>query len=81
MAIKLRDQGRHEEARALFRQNVTEIDAYAAAAPGLSERLQHLKKEYGAIANAPAAAPAQWNAQRKLLRQLDAAQPSAGVRY
>jgi Ca-activated chloride channel family protein len=81
-AVELRDAGKHEEARALLRQNVTEIDAYAASAPALSERLQHLKKEYGAIANAPAAAaPAQWNAQRKLLRQLDAAPPSAGVRY
>lgn len=80
-AIRLRDQGKHEEARALLQQNVTEIDAYAAAAPALSERLRYLKKEYGAIANAPAAAPGQWNAQRKLLRQLDATQPSAGVRY
>ena len=80
-AVKLRDEGKHEEARALFQQNVSEIDAYAAIAPALSERLQHLKKEYGAIARTPAAAPGQWNEQRKLLRQLDATQPSAGVRY
>jgi len=81
-AIKLRDQGRHEEARALFQQNVSEISAYAATAPALSERLQYLRKEYGAIANAPAAAaPAQWNAQRKLLRQLDTTQAGAASRY
>jgi Ca-activated chloride channel family protein len=81
-AIKLRDQGKHEEARALLRENSAEISAYAASAPALSERLQYLRKEYDAIANTPtAAAPAQWNSQRKLLRQLDAAQPGAGVRY
>jgi hypothetical protein len=81
-AVKLRDQGRHEEARALFQQNVSEINAHAATAPALSERLQYLRKEYEAIANGPvAAAPGQWNAQRKLLRQLDATQAGAGVRY
>jgi Ca-activated chloride channel family protein len=81
-AIKLRDQGKHEEARALFRENAAEISAYAASAPALSERLQHLRKEYDTIAKTPtAAAPGEWNSQRKLLRQLDAAQPGAGVRY
>jgi Ca-activated chloride channel homolog len=81
-AIALRDQGRHEEARALFQQNVSEIGAYAATVPVLSERLQYLRKEYDAVANAPvAAAPAQWNAQRKLLRQLDTMQAGAASRY
>jgi hypothetical protein len=50
--------------------------------PVLSERLQYLRKEYDAVANAPvAAAPAQWNAQRKLLRQLDTTQAGAARRY
>jgi Ca-activated chloride channel homolog len=79
-AVALRDQGKHDEARALFQQNVSEIGAYAATAPALSERLQYLRKEYDAIANAPSAA-AQWNAQRKLLRQLDATQAGAASRY
>ncbi len=78
-AIRLRDQGRIEEATALFRQNSADITAYAAGAPALSDRLEALKKEYGAIANAPA--PAQWNAQRKLLRALDASGAGAAVRY
>jgi Ca-activated chloride channel homolog len=80
-AIALRDQGKYEEARALFQQNVSEIGAYAAIAPALSERMRYLRKEYDAIANAPAAAPAQWSAQRKLLRQMDTMQAGAGTRY
>jgi Ca-activated chloride channel family protein len=78
-AVRLRDEGRIEEAVALFRQNTADIDAYAGSAPALSDRLQTLKKEYGAIANAPATA--QWNAQRKLLRALDATGAGAAVRY
>jgi Ca-activated chloride channel family protein len=81
-AIRLRDAGRHEEARALFQQNVGEIAAFAAGGVALPGRLQQLQQEYGAVANSPAAAaPAQWNAQRKLLRALDAAGAGAGVRY
>jgi Ca-activated chloride channel homolog len=81
-AIQLRDQGKNEEARALLQQNMAEINAYAASAPTLSGRLQYLLKEYGSIANtSPAAAPSQWTAQRKLLRQLDTTQAGAGVRY
>jgi Ca-activated chloride channel homolog len=81
-AIKLRDQGKHEEARALFQQNAAEIGAYAATAPAMSGRLLHLRQEYDSIAKTPAAAaPGQWNAQRKLLRQLDTTQAGAGVRY
>ncbi len=48
-AVELRDQGRHGEAQALFRQNVTEIEAQAAQAP-LSGRLQYLKQQYDGIA-------------------------------
>jgi hypothetical protein len=81
-AIGLRDQGKAEEAQALFKENVAEIEAYTARAGRASDRMQQLKNEYGAIASAPvAAAPAAWNQQRKLLRQLDAAQPGSGVRY
>jgi Ca-activated chloride channel homolog len=80
-AIQLRDQGKHEEARALFLQNTAEIKAYAGNVPALSGRLQYLLKEYGSIADAPDASPRQWNAQRKLLRQLDTMQAGAGVRY
>jgi Ca-activated chloride channel family protein len=82
-AIRLRDQGKGEEAQALFKANVAEIKAYTAGQAKPSERMQQLIAEYGAIAAAPpAAAPAAaWNQQRKLLRQLDTTQAGAGVRY
>ena len=63
----------------LLRRYRRRITAYAASAPAMSDRLEALEKEYGAIANAPA--PAQWNAQRKLLRALDASGAGAAVRY
>lgn len=82
VAIKLRDQGKVEEAQALFRQNHAEVTAYMTAVVKPSERMQQLMTEYGAIANAPAAAaPAAWNRQRKMLREMDAAQAGASVRY
>lgn len=81
-AIALRDQGKIEEARALLQQNAAEIEAYQVRAAAPSARLQQLQQEYGAIAKASAAAfPAQWNAQRKMLRQMDRAPAGSGVRY
>ena len=81
-AIALRDQGKVEQAQALFRQNLAEITAYTAGMAKPSERMQQLTSEYGAIANAPAAlAPAAWGRQRKMLRQLDATQAGSSVRY
>jgi len=81
-AIALRDQGRHSEAQALFRQNVEEIEGQAAFAP-LSSRLQYLKQQYdGLAATAPrAAAGAIGGQQRKFLRQLDANPAAPGARY
>jgi Ca-activated chloride channel family protein len=85
-AIALRDQGKLEEAQALFQQNVADIAGYQAAAPASSKRLEHLAKEYGAIAAAPpvmepATAAAEWSRQRKTLRQLDKAAAGSSVRY
>jgi Ca-activated chloride channel family protein len=85
-AIALRDQGKLEEAQALFQQNVADIAGYQAAAPASSKRLEHLAKEYGAIAAAPpvmepATAAAEWSRQRKTLRQLDKAAAGSNVRY
>ena len=84
-AIALRDQGRLEEAQAMFRQNVADIAGYQAEAPTSSQRLDQLAKEYGAIAAAPVAASgkaaAEWSRQRKMLRQLDKAAAGSNVRY
>jgi Ca-activated chloride channel homolog len=80
-AITLRDQGRHGEAQALFRQNVQEIDAQAAFAP-LSGRLQYLKRQYdGIAATPPTASSSILGDQRKFLRQLDANPAALGSRY
>ena len=80
-AVALRDKGRHEEALKLFRQNVTEIESLAAAAP-LSSRLDYLKRQYdGIAATPPAAAAGAWGGQRKLLRQMDMNPAAPGARY
>jgi Ca-activated chloride channel family protein len=79
-AVALRDQGRTAEAGALFRQNAAEILAYAADRP--SAALAELATQYGNLAQpAPVAMPELWNAQRKLLRQMDASSTKAGTRY
>ena len=79
-AIALRDQGRHGEAQALFRQNVQEIDTQAAHAP-LSNRLQYLKQQYDGIVAAPPASPSAQGDQRKFLRQMDSNPAASGSRY
>jgi hypothetical protein len=80
-AIALRDQGRHQDAQALFRQNVEEIQSQAAHAP-LSARLQYLKQQYdGIAATAPTAGAGIMGTQRKFLRQLDASPAAPGARY
>jgi Ca-activated chloride channel family protein len=79
-AVKLRDEGRHSEAQALFSQNVKEIETQATAAP-LSGRLQYLKRQYEGIVAAPQASPSALGSQRKLLRQLDANPAAPGARY
>lgn len=80
-AIKLRDQGKTAEARALFQKSNWEIEAYLAVAASPSPHLKALKSELGEITNTQTASPAQWNEQRKRLRHLDAAPAGAGVRY
>jgi len=80
-AIELRDKGKINEAQALFKQNAAEINAYTAAAPATSARIQSLQKEYDAIATQPAASPSQWNAQRKSLKQIDTAPAGAKSRF
>ena len=80
-AIALRDQGQHEQAQALFRQNVQELEARATQAP-LSDRLDYLKRQYdGIVAAPPAASPSAWGAQRKFLRQMDSNPAAPGSRY
>ncbi|MBI3435894.1 MAG: VWA domain-containing protein [Proteobacteria bacterium] len=79
-AVQLRDAGKAEEARALLRQNATDIEAHFAAAGARSPRLDQLRQDYGAIANAPASTE-HLNVQRKLLRQLALPPATSGVRY
>lgn len=79
-AIALRDRGEHEQARALFRQNVQEIEAQATLAP-ISERLEYLKRQYDGIAAAPAPSASARFEQRKFLRQMDSNPGAAGSRY
>jgi len=81
-AVALRDQGRVEEARALFTQNTAEIRDFLAKSDKPSPALSELASQYGGLAQvAPATKPAQWNEQRKMLRQLDANSTKAGARY
>jgi Ca-activated chloride channel family protein len=81
LAVGLRDQGKGEEARTLFQQNVADIQAYLMKARP-SARLDDLKKQYESIANtAVLASPSQWNLQRKELRTFDARAAGAPVRY
>jgi Ca-activated chloride channel family protein len=79
-AVRLRDQGRHDEAQALFAQNVKEIESQAAFAP-LSGRLQYLKQQYQGIVAAPPASPSARFEQRKFLRQMDSNPAASGARY
>ena len=67
-AVSLRDQGRLEEARALLSQNAREIDAYVASNP--SAPLADMAKQYNGMLMMMAK-PGEWNAQRKMMRQMD----------
>ena len=81
-AVSLRDQGRRDEAAKLFQLNVSEIGAYFANGGKPSPALEALRSQYGlASSNAAAAAPGQWNEQRKMLRQLDSQGAGVGSRY
>jgi Ca-activated chloride channel family protein len=81
-AVSLRDQGKRDEAAKLFQLNVSEIGAYFAKGGKPSAALEALRSQYGvASSNAAAAAPAQWNEQRKFLRQLDSQGAGVGSRY
>jgi Ca-activated chloride channel family protein len=71
-AVKLRDQGKFEEATKLFKENVAEIKAYLASSGNSSQALEDLSAQYdGYASRAAAAPPAQWNLYRKQLRALD----------
>lgn len=81
-AVALRDQGKVEEASALFTQNTAEIRDFLAKSAKPSPALSELASQYGGMTQvAPATKPAQWNEQRKMLRQLDASSAKAGARY
>jgi Ca-activated chloride channel family protein len=77
-AIALRDQGRIEEARALLGQNTREINAYVASTP--SPALSSMAKQYEGL-SAGMAKPAEWNVQRKQMRQMDSMGLIGGSRY
>ena len=80
-AISLRDQGRFEEAQALFSENLAEINQLAGSGP-LSTRMQYLQDQYNSVVNTPrAAASRAWDGQRKYLRQMDANPVAPGSRY
>jgi Ca-activated chloride channel homolog len=85
-AIKLRDQGRAEEARRRFEQNARDIDTKAKAA-GL-ERDEHLATQSAAAkaaaappAMSPAAAAEDYQKQRKTFYGLDNSSAGARVRF
>jgi Ca-activated chloride channel homolog len=80
-AVKLRDAGRSDEARALFKQNATEIGAFNAAAPAPSPRLQKMQQEYDGFAQRSASEPAQWSTTRKRLRELDSTSAGEKKRF
>jgi len=80
-AVKLRDAGKADEARELFKQNAFEISAFNAAAPAPSTRLQKMQQEYDGFAQRSASEPAQWNTTRKKLRELDAAPAGEKKRF
>src|SRR5262249_43793166 len=77
-AIALRDQGRIEEARALLGQNTREINAYVASTP--SPALSSMAKQYEGLVTGMAK-PAEWNVQRKQMRQMDSMGRIGGSRY
>jgi Ca-activated chloride channel family protein len=77
-AIALRDQGRIEEARALLGRNTREINAYVASTP--SAALSSMAKQYEGLVTGMAK-PAEWNVQRKQMRQMDSMGLIGGSRY
>jgi Ca-activated chloride channel family protein len=81
-AVALRDKGQFDQARALFQQNATEINAYAATVAKPSARILQLGTQYNALGvQAQPASPSQMGYQRKLLRELDASTAGAATRY
>ena len=81
-AVILRDKGQFEQARSLFQQNATEINAFAATAPKPSARILQLGTQYNALGvQAAPASPSMMGYQRKLLRELDASGAGAATRY
>jgi len=77
-AVALRDQGRIEEAKALLSQNTREINAYVASTP--SPALSSIAKQYEGLVTGMAK-PAEWNVQRKQMRQMDSMGFVGGSRY
>jgi Ca-activated chloride channel family protein len=80
-AVTLRDQGRLDEARALLGESTREIDAYLANNP--SPTLADMSRQYTGMLMMMLK-PDEWNAQRKMMRQMDAtgaASSARGPRY
>ncbi len=83
-AVRLRDEGKLEEARALILQNATEINAYMGGLVGPPpQHLIDLSGQYQAL-GAPSMllmSPAQMSQQRKALRQLENSGAGKATRY
>src|SRR5262249_60390560 len=80
-AVKLRDQGRYEEAARLFQQNVDEIRTAQSALAAPSPILDRLGGQYSAFSKSTTAVQgSQWLMDRKLLRQMDGGSVSGGAR-
>ncbi len=75
-AIKLRDQGRVEEARRRFEQNALDIQTNSTRFgfsndPYIADQRKAAEAAAAPPAASPAAAAAQWDTQRKVLREMD----------
>jgi len=81
-AVKLRDEGKHTEAAKLFQQNVEEIQTVQGTLAQPSKALDGLQRQYDTFSKtAPKASASQWTIDRKVLRQMDSGNGTAGVRY
>ncbi len=80
-ALRLRDAGRHDEAKRKF-EETTETLRRATSAYGIDNNLIRQQLEAsGRAAAAPSARPDEWEKVRKSLRETDTNQAGASVRY
>ena len=81
-AVALHDKGRFEEARTLFKQNATELNAFIGSVASPSENIRQLATQYSTLGTQAApTSPSMLGYQRKLLRALDSSGAGAATRY